>query len=100
MAQQGKQMRVGAREGFAYHLVELVILANGNIRYEADSNMFFSKWQNPLSIWSIAPFELWSFLTHIHIYSLWSQCLETTYQRIFICQVGKLNDVSAFKMFL
>jgi hypothetical protein len=41
MAQQGKQMRVGAREGFAYHSVELVLTANGNW-YEVDSNTFFS----------------------------------------------------------
>jgi hypothetical protein len=30
MAQQGKQMRVGALEGFAYRFVKLVLLANGN----------------------------------------------------------------------
>jgi hypothetical protein len=40
MAQQGKQMRVGAREDFAYRSVKLVLLANGN-RYEVDSNTFF-----------------------------------------------------------
>jgi hypothetical protein len=40
MAKEGKQMRVGAREGFAYHSVKLVLLANGN-RYEVDSNTFF-----------------------------------------------------------
>jgi hypothetical protein len=40
MAQQGKQMRVGAREGFAYNTVKLVLLANGN-RYEVDYNTFF-----------------------------------------------------------
>jgi hypothetical protein len=40
MAQQGKQMRVGAREGFAYHSIKLVLLANGN-KYEVDSNSFF-----------------------------------------------------------
>jgi hypothetical protein len=40
MAQQGKQMRVGACEGFAYHSVKLVLLANGN-RYEDDFNTFF-----------------------------------------------------------
>jgi hypothetical protein len=40
MAQQGKQMRVGACEGFAYHSVKLVLLANGN-GYEVDSNTFF-----------------------------------------------------------
>jgi hypothetical protein len=42
MAQQGKQMRVGARKGFAYSSVKLVLLANGN-KYDADSNaVFFS----------------------------------------------------------
>jgi hypothetical protein len=41
MAQQGKQMSVGAREGFAYHSVKLVLLANGN-RYVIDFNMFSS----------------------------------------------------------
>ncbi len=40
MAQQGKQMRVGAQEGFAYHSAKLVLLANGNW-YEVDSNTFF-----------------------------------------------------------
>jgi hypothetical protein len=30
MAQQRKQMRVGAREGFAYNSVKLLLLANGN----------------------------------------------------------------------
>jgi hypothetical protein len=43
IAQQGKQMRVGACEGFAYHSVKLVVLANGN-SYEVDSNTFFSNW--------------------------------------------------------
>ncbi len=33
-------MRVGAREGFAYHSVKLVLLANDS-RYEVDSNTFF-----------------------------------------------------------
>jgi hypothetical protein len=36
MAQQGKQLRVVAREDFAYHSVKLILLANGN-RYEVDS---------------------------------------------------------------
>jgi hypothetical protein len=40
MVQQGKQITVGAREGFAYRSVKLVLLANGN-RYEVDSNTFF-----------------------------------------------------------
>jgi hypothetical protein len=39
MAQQGKQTRVGACEGFAYRSVKLVLLANGN-KYEVDFYMF------------------------------------------------------------
>jgi hypothetical protein len=30
MAQQVEQMRVGARESFAYHLVKLAVMYNGN----------------------------------------------------------------------
>jgi hypothetical protein len=41
MAQQGKQIKVGACECFAYHSVKLVSLANGNW-YDIDSNTFFS----------------------------------------------------------
>jgi hypothetical protein len=40
MAQQAKQMRVVACEGFAYQSVKLVLLANGN-RFEVDSNTLF-----------------------------------------------------------
>jgi hypothetical protein len=40
MAQQGKQLRVGAHKGFAYHSVRLVLLANGN-GYEVDSDTCF-----------------------------------------------------------
>jgi hypothetical protein len=40
MSQQGKQMRVGAPEGFAFNAEKLVLLANGN-RYEVDFNVFF-----------------------------------------------------------
>ncbi len=40
MAQQGKQMMVGARVGFAYNSGKLVLLANGK-RYEVDSSTFF-----------------------------------------------------------
>jgi hypothetical protein len=40
MEQQGKPMRVGACEGFAYNSVKLVLLANGD-RCEVDSNTFF-----------------------------------------------------------
>jgi hypothetical protein len=39
MAQQGKEMRVGACEGFANKSIKLVLLADGN-RYEVDSNTF------------------------------------------------------------
>jgi hypothetical protein len=56
MAQQGKQMRVGAREGFAYRSVKLVLLANSN-RYEVDSNTFFLSGKT-LSILSIALSQL------------------------------------------
>ncbi len=38
MAQQGKQLRVGAREGFSYHSVKLILLANGD-RYDVDYSM-------------------------------------------------------------
>ncbi len=31
MAQQGKPVRVGGREGFAYNSVKLVLLANCNL---------------------------------------------------------------------
>jgi hypothetical protein len=40
MAQQEKQMRVGARQGIAYHPVKLVLMANGN-RCKVDSSTFF-----------------------------------------------------------
>jgi hypothetical protein len=40
MTQQGKQMSVDAREGFAYKSVKLVLLANG-YWYEIDFNTFF-----------------------------------------------------------
>ncbi len=70
MAQQGKQMRVGARKGLAYHSVKLVLLANGN-RCDVDYNTLFLKWQSLLFIWSIALSQLRPFLTHIRICSLW-----------------------------
>ncbi len=38
MARQGKQMRVGAREGCAYHSVRLVLLVDNN-EYEVDFNL-------------------------------------------------------------
>jgi hypothetical protein len=51
MAQQGKQMRVGAREGFGYHSVKQVSLANGD-RDEVDSNNFF------LRVKALYPFKV------------------------------------------
>jgi hypothetical protein len=39
MAQQGKQMRVGARRDFAYHSDKLVLMANNNT-FEVDSSTF------------------------------------------------------------
>jgi hypothetical protein len=41
MAQQGKQVRLGASKGFAYNSVKLVLLANYN-RYEVDTNKFLN----------------------------------------------------------
>ncbi len=40
MTQQGKQMRVGAGEGFTYNAVKLALLANSN-KYDVDSNERF-----------------------------------------------------------
>jgi hypothetical protein len=40
MAQQGKQMRVCDRKDFAYDMIKLVLLVNGD-RYEVDSSAFF-----------------------------------------------------------
>jgi hypothetical protein len=40
MTQQGKQVRVGARERFPYNLLKLVLLVNEN-RYPIDPNTFF-----------------------------------------------------------
>jgi hypothetical protein len=42
MAKQGKRMRVGASEGFAYTSVELVLQANSK-RYEVASDALFSR---------------------------------------------------------
>jgi hypothetical protein len=68
MAQQAKQGKVGAREGFPYNSVVLVLLANGN-RYEVDSKTFFLSGK-PYAYENIAPPQLLHFLTHIRICSL------------------------------
>jgi hypothetical protein len=54
MAQQGKQMRVGARKGFAYDSVKLVLLAKGN-QYEVESNTLFISGK-ALSSFEVLPF--------------------------------------------
>jgi hypothetical protein len=51
MAQQGKQVRVGAREGFAYQSVKLVLMAKGS-RYEVDFKTLI------LSDEALYPFEI------------------------------------------
>jgi hypothetical protein len=62
MTQQGKQMRVGACEGFAYHSVKLASLANSD-RYEVDSNTFLLQVKNPIA------FQIRTILTPIRICS-------------------------------
>jgi hypothetical protein len=73
MVQQGKHMRVGAREGFPYHSVTLVLLANGN-RYEADPNTLLPSAKGLYLIQELPclNYDL-IFLTPIRICSLWSQ---------------------------
>jgi hypothetical protein len=68
MAQQGKQMRVGARKGFAYHSVKLVLLANGN-RYEVDSSTFFlsGKALYPFKLLPCSKSELFFFDTFVSV---------------------------------
>jgi hypothetical protein len=64
MAQHGKQLKVGAREGPAYHSVKLVLLAKCN-SYEVDCNTFFSEPESLLSIESLALSQVWQlFETH------------------------------------
>jgi hypothetical protein len=66
MAQQGKQMRVGACEGFAYHSVKLVLLANSN-RCEVDSNTVL-KVAKPAINLKFCPVTILTFLgTHSHL---------------------------------
>jgi hypothetical protein len=63
-------MRGGAREGFPYRSVKLVLLANGN-RYEMDSNTF-SQNGKALYPFRIMPYPNCDlFLTHIRTCSLW-----------------------------
>jgi hypothetical protein len=69
MAQQGKQMRVGAREGFAYNSVKLVLLANGN-RYEVDCNTFFPSGEALYQFKSLPCPNYDLFDTHSYLYSV------------------------------
>jgi hypothetical protein len=56
MTHQGKQMRVGAREGFAYHSVKPVLLVNGDrvtgMRLIPFSSIFF------IVVKALYPFEV------------------------------------------
>jgi hypothetical protein len=70
MAQQGKQMRVGAYKGIAYQSVDLVGVAINN-RFEVDSNTFF-KVVKPTIHSKYFPLPTMTFSTHILIFR---QCL-------------------------
>ncbi len=63
MAQQGKQMRVGACKGFAHPSLKLVSLANSN-RYEVDSKTFFLSGKT-LCLFKVLHPNCDLFLTHI-----------------------------------
>jgi hypothetical protein len=66
MGQQGKQMRVGAREGFARHSVKLVLLANVN-RYEVDSSTFFQVVKPSIHL-KFCPVSILTFFdAHMHL---------------------------------
>jgi hypothetical protein len=93
MAQQGKQMRVGAREGFAYHSVKLVLVANGN-RYEVDSNTLFLT--SPLSIkYCHLPTLTFFFLTNIHICSLWKRAPTLINEKGTCLSLGECSFITA-----
>jgi hypothetical protein len=65
MAQQGKEVGVGDRIGFAYHLVKLVLLANGN-GHEVDLLFFFfSIVVKPSIHFKHFPVQTLTFLKHI-----------------------------------
>jgi hypothetical protein len=67
MAQQGKQMRVGASKGFEYHSVKLVLLANDN-KYDVDSNAFLLSGIKPFIHLKHCPVSTLSFFdTHSHL---------------------------------
>jgi hypothetical protein len=89
MAQQGKQMRVGAREGFAYDSVKLVLLANGN-RYEVDSDKLFhsGKALYPFRILHCPNSDLfWGIHSYLPIHSLRQHCCTEARNRLY-CTSG------------
>ncbi len=65
MAQQIKQMRVGACDGFAYHSIKLVLLANGN-RCEVDHNTLVQVVKSCIYL-KYCPVPTLTFLTQIRI---------------------------------
>jgi hypothetical protein len=93
-------MRVGVFEGFAYHSVKLVFLANGN-RYGVNFNTFFlsDKALYPFKVLSCPNFDpfLWRTLVYAvfalldeNAYPVLSTGLRRTYRtsRLTPCQVG------------
>jgi hypothetical protein len=72
MAQQGKQTKIGAHEGFAYNTVTLISPANVNM-YEVDSNTYFLNGQAIYPL-RVLPYSNSDLLLHIRICSL---CVET-----------------------
>jgi hypothetical protein len=66
MAQQNKQMRVGAQEGFAHDSVKLPLLATGNM-YEVDSSIYFLNWKNTLSVQIFDLFQLRRLFSHTFV---------------------------------
>ncbi len=85
MALQGKQMRVGAREGFAYYSVKLVLLAKGN-RYEVDSNTFFQSGKTLYPFWVLPCHNSDHFLKYLFVSVLCSLCLQQEKEKI---ELGK-----------
>ncbi len=82
MAQQGKQMRGGACEGFPYNSIKLVSKANGN-RYKVDLNTFLEalKLSRHLKylpvqtlIFQICICSLWLQRTTVHSANFYNTC--------------------------
>jgi hypothetical protein len=69
MVKQGKQGRVGAREGFPCNAVKLVLLANGN-RYEIYSKTFFLVVKPSIHKKYIPAPTLTFFDSHSHLWSV------------------------------